>query len=134
MSGIKDKTIDIGMLKNRQRILHAVQQWKQVLDNSPDMVAILDNNRQVILLNQTACVRLGVPQEQAAGKDYCTLLHQGNGRHPDCPHSRLERSGEWQSCKESITILGKPFRISVSPLMGDAGEIIATVHVAREVC
>lgn len=129
-----NKTSDIVAEQNRQLILNAVRQWKSLLDNSPDLVAILDRKRQIILLNRTASVLLGVPQDKAEGKDYCALFHNGQGRYPDCPYSRLEKSGESQSGKESVSIHGRLFRISVAPITGCSGEIIAALHVAREIC
>ena len=134
MNETNKKTPDIEVLNNQQLVLEAVQKWKQVLDESPDMVAILDKRMQVIMLNRTASLRLGVSEEVAAGKDYCKLLHNGSGMHSGCPHSRLDLSGEPQICKEPINILGRSFKVSVSPLRNIAGEIIATVHVAQELC
>ena len=58
-------------------------------------------------------------------------MHQSSGPLPICPHSQLLRDG--QEHIEELRELGRDLLVSASPLRDGQGNLIGSVHVARDI-
>ncbi len=111
----------------------AKEEWEQTFDAVPDLIAILDNQHRIVRVNKAMANRLGVTKEEAAGLTCYEHVH-GTDEPPEfCPHSRLLADGQEHTVEIHEDRLGGDFLVSVSPLHDDEGQLIGSVHVARDI-
>lgn len=113
--------------------IQAKRDWEQTFDAVPDLIAILDHKHRVIRANKAMAVKLGVTPEECIGMPCYYAVH-GTSEPPSfCPHSHLIADGREHTTEVHEEALGGDFIVSASPLYDSAGEIMGSVHVARDI-
>jgi diguanylate cyclase (GGDEF)-like protein/PAS domain S-box-containing protein len=107
--------------------------WPQMFDAIPDLVIILDPEHRILWLNKAMADRLGSPLNEALGSRCYRLLHNSDHPPPGCPHCLLMNSGTPHTTEGSIAGVEGVFLISASPLRDATGELIGSLHVARDI-
>ena len=109
------------------------QLWERTFDSIPDLIAILDCKHQIVRVNRAMAERLGRTAQQCVGlKCYETLC--GSNQPPAyCPHVLTLADGQEHAAEVEPSRLGGHFAISTTPLRDQAGGIIGSVHVARDI-
>ena len=116
-----------------EALLRAKEAWERTFASVPDLIAILDNQYQVLRVNEAMARRLGVKPEEAVGLRCYEVVH-GLSEPPDyCPHSRTIKDGRQHIEEVHEDRLGGDFVVSTTPLHDDKGQMIGTVHVAHDI-
>ena len=116
-----------------KELLRAKESWERTFASVPDLIAILDNQYQILRINNAMARRLGVKAEDAIGLPCYEVIH-GLSEPPDyCPHSRTIKDGRQHVEEMREDRLRGYFMISTTPLHDDQGQMVGTVHVAHDI-
>jgi PAS domain S-box-containing protein len=119
--------------KSEQELWRAKQDWERTFDSVPDFIAVLDNNFRIVRANKAMARQLGVSPEKAVGL-YCYQCVHGLYSPPDfCPHAKTVNDGKEHTAEVHEPRLGGDFLVSTTPLRDDKGNLVGTVHVARNI-
>ncbi|GAB6054905.1 hypothetical protein JCM15415_02210 [Methanobacterium movens] len=121
------------MAKTFNNFLESEKIWPLVFDALPDLIAIIDNNHRIVKVNKAMANCLGISPHQARGLHCYEMVHHTSEPLNSCPHSKMLKSG--LECTEEIQEdnLGGYFLTTVSPIQDFNGEIIGSVHIARNI-
>ena len=116
-----------------KRIQKAAEEWRITFDSINDWVSIHDRNFKFIRVNKSLANAYKKKPREIIGKPCYQLLHGSEKPVPDCPHTKALKSkkpekGEFRLHNPDIYA-----EISVSPIFDDAGEVIGTVHITKDI-
>jgi PAS domain S-box-containing protein len=119
--------------KAHQAVSSEEQLWERTLDSIPDLIAILDDDHRIVRVNRALAEKAGRTAQQCAGlKCYETIC--GSSQPPaSCPHVRSLADGRQHTAEIENDHLGGHFLVSTTPLRDEAGRIVGSVHVARDI-
>ncbi|WP_169316379.1 sigma 54-interacting transcriptional regulator [Desulfomonile tiedjei] len=109
------------------------REWEHTFDAIPDAIMILDNHHRIVRMNRAMAEALGTSPQHPVGKNCYEVLHCTDAPIACCPHSQLLNDGREHFAEICDERLGGTFRVSVSPIYGTNGQIIGSVHVARDI-
>ncbi|HTY75810.1 MAG TPA: PAS domain S-box protein, partial [Candidatus Nanoarchaeia archaeon] len=119
--------------KVEEELRRAKNDWERTFDTVPDFVAILDNKHRIIRANRAMAEQLGVTPQQAVGENCFKCVH-GTVLPPEfCPHSKTLEDGKEHVAEVYEPKLGGYFIVSTTPLKDEGGQLIGSVHVARNI-
>jgi PAS domain S-box-containing protein len=119
--------------EQQAEILRAKEEWERTFNAVPDLIAILSPDRKIIRMNQAMANRLGINPAAAQGRFCYELMHDPAAPPPTCPHERLLRDGLEHSSDAWESRLRGHFLITASPIRDGQGNLLGSVHVARDV-
>ncbi len=119
--------------QTEEAILRSEQEWERTFDSVPDLIALLDTQHRIVRANREMANRLGKTPEQVVGL-YCYKSIHCSAVPPDfCPHTQTLRDGQEHVAEVHEECLGGDFLVSTTPLRDEHGQMIGTVHVARDI-
>jgi PAS domain S-box-containing protein len=119
--------------KNEQALINAKTEWERTFDSVPDLIAILDRQHRIVRANRAMAKRLGTTPERCIGLTCYKCVH-GTSVPPEfCPHAQTLQDGKEHIAEVHEDRLGGDFVVSTTPLMGEKGQMIGSVHVARDI-
>jgi len=119
--------------KRAEPFAGAREEWERTFDVIPDPISILDRQHRIVWVNKTMANRLGIAPEEAVGLTCYECVH-GMDKPPSfCPHTKLLADGREHMVEIHEKRLGGDFIVSVSPLHDAEGQVIASIHVARDI-
>ncbi|RPI36038.1 MAG: PAS domain S-box protein, partial [Methanoregulaceae archaeon] len=87
----------------------------------------------ILRVNRAMSASIGIPSEEAIGKRCYEIMHNSSTPPLHCPHAMLLADG----CEHTEEIhednLGGDFLVTTSPLHDADGNLIGSVHIARDV-
>lgn len=119
--------------KTDDAILQAKEEWEHTFDSVPDLIAILDTNFRVVRANKAMANRLNVDPEEAIGLTCYNAVHGLNAPPSFCPYLKLLEDGQEHTAEVHEDRMGGDFIVSVSPLHDSDGNLVGSVHVARDI-
>ncbi|MEW6665066.1 MAG: PAS domain S-box protein [Thermodesulfobacteriota bacterium] len=126
--------IDITERKaSEERLFQATKRWEQTFDAVPDLIAILDNDYRIVQTNKAMAARMGLTPEGCSGQVCYKAVHGTDAPPSFCPHARSLRDGKEHMVEVSEPRLGGDFIVSTSPIFDSHGQMIGSVHVARDI-
>ncbi len=109
----------------------AKEEWERTFDAVPDMIAILDDKHKIVRVNRAMAERLNVKPEQCIGLHCFECVH-GTKQPPEfCPHMKTLKDGQEHVEQVYEERLGGNLLVSTTPLRDEQGNVIGSVHVAR---
>jgi PAS domain S-box-containing protein len=107
--------------------------WQQAFDASPDMISVLDKQHRIVAVNKAMAEALQCSPLDAKGR-YCFQLLHGENRPPlSCPHRALLEDGQQHHSEIYEERLNKWMLVSVVPLCSDQGDLLGSIHIARDI-
>ncbi len=127
---IKDITERI---KREEEVFKAKEEWEYTFDAVPDLIAIVDKNYNILRVNQAMANRLSVKAEDCTDCKCYKLIH-GTAEPPlICPHKYMLEDGQEHTLESHEDELNGDFLNTSSPIYNEKKEIIASVHVLRDI-
>ncbi len=124
-------------ITDRQRmedeLLRAKREWERTFDSVPDLIAILDPQHRIVRANREMALRIGVTPEECVGRLCHECIHGSRDVPVFCPHGRTMADGQEHIAEVHEETLGGDFLVSTTPLRDEQGNILGTVHVARDI-
>ncbi len=111
----------------------ANEEWQRTFNAISDLVMVLDNRHTILRANKAMADALGMTEQEVVGKSCHELVHGGKEPLAFCPHSQLLADGKEHSVEVEEPRLGGIYDVRVSPLFGQDGEIIGSVHINRDI-
>jgi len=109
------------------------REWEKTFDAVPDLIAILNNDFEIVRINRAMAARLGRTPQQCIGKKCHHLVHGQDGPPSFCPHAKLMTTGGSHAEEVFEPILNGTFLVTTSPLHDENGRVSGSVHVARDI-
>lgn len=114
-------------------VRRAASEWRQCFDALEDMVVVISKDHTIQRCNKALSKYLGLGFDEIVGKPCYLVIHGQEHAPKDCPHVEVMTTGKatLQDYRDSRT--GKIFSLTVSPLFGDDGKILGSVHLYRDI-
>ena len=110
----------------------AAAQWKKTFDSIIDGVSIHDRDFRILQVNKAFTELFQTRPDQIIGK-HCYELHKAERPHRDCPHQQTLATGNPAAADFYEPHLRKFLRESTAPILNEKGEVVASVHLTRDV-
>jgi PAS domain S-box-containing protein len=114
-------------------LVRAKDEWVNTFNGVPDLIAVIGRDHRILRINNAMAENLGIPPEQAVGMRCYEVVHTTGLPPANCPHEMLLKDGREHTAEVHEERLGGDFLVTVSPLTGDDGTLIGSVHVARDI-
>ena len=109
----------------------SARRWQMTFDGVADSICLLDCNAIVLQCNRAAGQLAGKAPAECAGRICCELIHGVTGPMVNCPFRRMLKTGSREV--QELTEGGRHLRVTVDPLLNEAGEVTGAVHVISDV-
>ena len=121
------------LCQREQALVRAKEHWERTFHSVPDLIAILDDQHHIVQANRAMAERLGMTPEQCIGLPCYRAVHCTNVPPTFCPHAQTLRDGREHAVETHEDHLGGDFLVSTTPLYDENGQMIGSVHVARDI-
>ncbi|MDD2855955.1 MAG: PAS domain-containing protein, partial [Desulfuromonadaceae bacterium] len=119
--------------KAYEDVKRAKLEYEHAFDAVSDLILIVDADHTITMANSALADRMGMDASGLTGLKCYEVMH-GMGKPPVfCPHSAFKNGGKSVSVELELDSLKGIFEIIISPIIGDEGGLISTVHIARDV-
>lgn len=127
-----------GMLKifnweTGKRYQDALEEWTNTFNSISDYVSIHDKDFRIIKANKTLVDFLGIKHEEIIGRRCYEVLYKQEKQCPNCSHVMMLESKQAATNEVDDPIHGRFFEITNSPIFNDRGDVVASVHYAKDV-
>ena len=119
--------------KAELELSRAKNDWERTFDSVPDLIAILDNSFKIVRANRAMALKLGASPEQAIGLICYQCVH-GLDNPPDfCPHRQTMKDAKEHTAEVYEPRLCVDFLVTTTPLRDGEGQMVGSVHIARNI-
>jgi len=126
--------VDITERKRAEENLRkAAEEWITTFDSITDAVSIHDRDFRLVRVNQAFADILNMKREELVGKTCYQVVHGTNEPVPNCPHMKTLETRKPATAEYFESHLGIYLEAATSPIFNDKGEVVASVHVARDI-
>ncbi|MGO9017357.1 MAG: PocR ligand-binding domain-containing protein [Syntrophobacteraceae bacterium] len=119
--------------QTEEKLLRAKQEWERTFDSVPDLIAVIDTQHRIVRANGEMAKRLGKTTGQVVGLHCYKAIHCSASPPDFCPHTQTLHDGQEHVAEVHEERLGGDFLVSTTPLRDEYGQMIGTVHVARDI-
>ncbi len=119
--------------RQAEQMSETARQWQATFDAVPDLMAIIDTEHRFVRVNKAMAEKLGCTAQEAVGRTCYQCVHVLDKSVECCPHAQLLTGNQEHEASILEERLGEHFLISTSPLHDSEGELIGSVHVARDI-
>jgi len=107
--------------------------WMRAFDASPDLISILDNRHRIVAVNSAMALAMECTPEEAQGRSCFELLHRSHRPPLACPHKAMLENGQAQNAEIYEERLDQWLLVSVTPLFNGGGNLVGSIHIARDI-
>ncbi|MBA7659366.1 Adaptive-response sensory-kinase SasA [subsurface metagenome] len=115
------------------KLKHAAEEWGTTFDSITDMVSIHDKDFKIVRVNKSFANVFNMKPSEIIGKTCYELIHGTKEPSPFCPHKRTLDTGKPKRGEFFEPRLGIHIEVSTSPLIDENEQIIASVHIAKDI-
>ncbi len=113
--------------------VHIKEECERTFDAVPDFIAVLDTEHRIVRVNKAMAATLGCTPQQIVGLPCHDVVHGLDQPFPSCPHTCLLADGCEHRTEVHEERLGGDFLVSVTPRHDAEGNVIGSIHVARDI-
>ncbi len=116
-----------------EQVVRAKAEWEQTFDSISDLVALVDPEDRLVRVNRALAARLQTTPEALVGQPWYAVLHGRNAPSPGCRNAQtlLAELPITQEVEERH--LGGTFLVTTSPFRNAEGQVLGSVHIARDI-
>ena len=119
--------------KSEEKLFQVTERWKRTFDAVPDLIAIIDTDFRIVQVNRAMAERLGAAPTECIGQVCYEAIHKTEGPPSYCPHVQTLEDCHEHRAEVSEDGLGGDFIVTTSPIYDSAGQLMGSVHVARDI-
>ena len=119
--------------KIQKELVQASRQWSNTFDTISDFVSVHNKEMKFVRVNKALCDFVGKDAKELIGQHCYEIIHGTNEHWPECPHVAAMKSGKITTYEVNDPHIGKPLLVTCSPLFNEEGDLIGTVHLARDI-
>ena len=116
-----------------EMIRRAAEEWRATFDSLADLISIQDKDFRILRVNKAYADAFKMKPKEVVGKTCYEMTHGTNGPVSNCPHQKTLRTKKPATVEFFEPHLGIHLEVSASPIFNEKGEVVATVHVARDI-
>ena len=116
-----------------ESIRRAAEEWRTTFDSITDLVSIHDKDFRLVRVNKALSDAVNMKPEELIGKTCYTIVHETNEPLPSCPHMKTLETKKPARAEFFEPHLGIHMEVVTSPIFNEEGEVIASVHIARDI-
>ena len=108
-------------------------EWKTTFDSIADMVSIQDKDFRLLRVNKAFEDAVGIDAADLLGRTCHEVVHGAACPIDNCPYRQTLADG--RSCTKEIfePRLGVHLEVSTSPILDENGQVVASVHIAKDI-
>jgi len=118
--------------KNKE-LAQAAEEWKTTFNSITDLVSTHDKDFKLVRVNKALAEAVKTKPEELIGKTCYQEIHGTKKPHPNCPHKLALETKKPVRAEFFDSHLGIYLEISVSPIFNDKDEVVATVHIVKDI-
>ena len=115
------------------RLENITREWERTFDAIKDFIFIQDKDFTIIKANKAFVDLIGKKPEEIIGKKCYEVVHKRNSPWPSCPFECTKKDNLDHSEEVDDDEVGRPLLITTSPIFDDKGELIGSVHIAKDI-
>ncbi|MFC2041106.1 PAS domain S-box protein [Chloroflexota bacterium] len=116
-----------------EKTRQAAEEWRTTFDSITDLISIHDKDFKLVRVNKAFANSLNMKPEEVVGKTCYQVIHGANEPVSNCPHMKTLKTKKPATEEFFEPHLGIHLEVTTSPIFNDKGEVVASVHVARDV-
>lgn len=116
-----------------EKLSHVALEWTATFDAMSDAVALIDQDNNLTRVNFSMAGLFGVHPKQMIGRKCYEVVHNRDEPWPGCPHMECMKTGKPASAEVCDPNLGLPLYVTCSPLRDRKGNLVGTIHIARDI-
>lgn len=116
-----------------ESLYRAKVEWERTFDAVPDLIAVLDREHRIVRTNKAMAQALGTAPDAAIGRKCYECVHGTDGPPADCPHVKSMADGREHVEEIHEPQLNMDLLVSTTPVRDEHGNVVGSVHVARDI-
>ncbi len=118
--------------KIEKQIENANIEWERTFNSISDFVFIQDKDYKITKVNKAFAKLVGGNPEEIIGKECYRIVHGKDDVWEGCPFNKVSKTKAPDTYEIDNSIFGIPLSVTVSPIIGDKGEVVGTVHIMKD--
>lgn len=111
----------------------AASEWRQCFDALEDMVVVIGCDCKVQRCNKALTKYLGLDFDEIVGQPCYLIMHGTNQQPQACPQREVMATDKATVQDYVDPKTGRLFSLTVSPISGDDGKVLGSVHLYRDI-
>jgi len=116
-----------------EKIKHAAEEWRTTFDSITDLVSIQDKDFRLVRVNKAFANAFKMKPAELIGKPCYEIVHGTSEPVPNCPHKQTLEAKEPSMGEFFEPHLGIHLQVTTSPIFNEKGEVVGSVHIARDI-
>ncbi len=116
-----------------QKSFPIIHEYKILFDSIPDPIFILDREFRIVKANRATARVLGMDINEILGKTCYEVVHETGEPPPECPHRKLLKDKKPHTAEIFEKNLGGLNIVTTIPIFSPDNELIASIHVSRNI-
>jgi len=109
------------------------EEWRNTFDSIYDLISVHDSDYRFVHVNKSMADSLEMKREDIIGRHCYELLHNDSQPPPDCPHREAVKTGKTVT-REMRNLKNYTYSLATAyPILDDKKEVVAVVHIARDI-
>jgi len=106
---------------------------ERVFDSISDLIFIQDKDHTITKVNAAFAKALNAAPQDLIGKKCYELLHKSGKPWPECPLEKTKLDQKPHTEEVDDSNIGIPLLVTTSPIFNDKNELIAAIHIAKDI-
>ncbi|MDX9974599.1 MAG: GAF domain-containing protein, partial [FCB group bacterium] len=119
--------------RKEEEIRRTAEEWRTTFDSITDMVSVQDADFTLVRVNEAYSKAVGMTREALIGKKCYEIVHGTECPVAKCPHEKTLRTGEAFVEEIFEPRLGVYLEASTSPIVAPTGEVMGSIHIAKDI-
>ncbi len=116
-----------------EQVKQLYEEWETTVNALPDPVSIHDRDFRIIKANRAFARVVGMEQRELIGKKCYEIIHRTRQPWCNCPHKQAVESKKPVEVEVLEPYLGLYMKVSVSPILNESNEVVASIHTAKDI-
>ncbi len=116
-----------------EELKRAAEEWQSTFDSVTDLVSVHNKDFKFIRVNKACVDAFNIKPEEFVGNACYEIIHGTKEPWPNCPHNKAIETGRPATTEFFEPRLGIYLDVSVSPILGQNGEVLGGVHTAKDI-
>jgi len=116
-----------------EELKQTAEEWSTTFDSITDLVSIHDTDFKLVRVNTAFANALKMKPAELIGRTCYQVIHGWKEPWQDCPHMKTLKTKKSTTTEFFEPHLGIHLEVSTSPIFNKKGEVVASVHVTRDI-
>jgi len=109
------------------------KEWVETFNAISDWVVLVDLRGRILRTNLIGEEFIGIPLDEIIWQSCCKLVHGSEKHIPDCPLKKMLETGRRATAEFQVPGTDRWLMVTVDPVTDKEGNILAAVHITRDI-